>query len=325
MGISTADQNQYLRDDYYNSLRYLFEGAIAWHAWKHADSSSDVICRHQGVLGMYTAFVEARVLYEFFHNHKSRGNNSDDARADDFTSSSWRANESTVYRDYLAALKPANKRMFHPVYRRSQHSGETATSGPLKEQVLEAAKDLRDVAEEFIKHIIDPVSRGHAQIALERALTEAQKAADHYGLANPLDPAAVSPIKEHETQDGWRIVYDGRVDMLLMAHYMAYNNACFDNSLPDIPLVWAKTIVSPAGQRAHGLYVSEESPDGRRQRFIALDEKLSAMFGLERFCLLHEMVHAKLDPAEGHGPEFIVELKRVLDVTSWEVLIGDSR
>ncbi len=324
MGITDADRNQFLGEDFYNSLRYMFEGAIAWHAWKQATEKRErasSIFRHQGVLGMYTTFMEARALYEFFHNHAPRRSDSDDARADDFAST-WRADKSGVYKDYMAHLKPANKRMFHLVYRRSEKSGETSTRGPLKEQVLNVAKDLLEVTRKFVANIDDSACRELVRTALQKALDEGQKAAEHYCVANPLDPKAVSPLLEKVTHDGWRIVYDGSLDMLLFGHYMAYNHACFGGSLPDIPLVWAKSISSPDGHHAHGLYVSEESPVKRR--FIALDEKLIGMFGLERFCLLHEMVHAKLDPIDGHGEEFLAELKRVLDAIKWEVLVGDS-
>ena len=76
--------------------------------------------------------------------------------------------------------------MFHLVYHRSEKSGKTSTKGPLKEQVLNVAKDLRDLTKEFLKHINDPVSRELARAALQTALDEAQKAADHYHITNPL-------------------------------------------------------------------------------------------------------------------------------------------
>jgi hypothetical protein len=274
---------------------------------------------------MYTTFTEARALYEFFHHHDSRRSDSDDARLDDARAdhfaTNWKAAESEVYKDYVARTKPANKRMFHLVYRRDEKSGETSSKGPLNEQVLSVAKDLLDVAGQFVENIDDSVCRELARTALQKALYEGQKAAKHYCVANPLDPKVISPVQEHVTRDGWRIVYDGSLDPLLIRQYVAYNHTCFDGSLPEIPLVWAKSIRSPEGRHAHGLYVSEESPEKRR--YIALDEKLSDMFGLERFCLLHEMVHAKLDPIPGHGDEFLSELKRVLDAIHWEVLIGD--
>jgi hypothetical protein len=53
---------------------------------------------------MYMAFTEARALYEFFHNHGVRESSSDDARADDFAST-WKADRSEVYKDYIAHSK----------------------------------------------------------------------------------------------------------------------------------------------------------------------------------------------------------------------------
>ena len=191
MSVTDADRKQFLGEDFYNALRYLFEGAIAWDAWKRTKEKAakgepcPVIFRHQGVLGMYTTFMEARALYEFFHKHGPRSDDDDGARADDFASN-WKANKNDVYKDYMAHFKPANKRMFHLVYLRSEKSGETSTKEPLNEQVLNVAKDLRDLTREFIEHIDDSVSRELARTALQNALGEAQKAGDHYHIANPL-------------------------------------------------------------------------------------------------------------------------------------------
>jgi hypothetical protein len=191
MSITDTDRKQFLEKDFYNALRYLFEGAIAWDAWKQTEEKAakveprPVIFRHQGALGMYTTFMEARALYEFFHKHGTRSHDDDSARADDFASN-WKANESDVYKDYMAHSKPANKRMFHLVYLRSEKSGETSTKGPLNEQVLNVAKDLRDLARKFIEHIDDSDSQKLARTALQKALGEGQKAADHYYIANPL-------------------------------------------------------------------------------------------------------------------------------------------
>jgi hypothetical protein len=125
------------------------------------------------------------------------------------------------------------------------------------------------------------------------------------------------PIEE-VTQDGCHIVREAGQDMLLSAYYTHYNEKCFDGSLPDVPIFWAKTISLLDGSRPMALYVSEEAPVNRR--YIVLDEKLSDMFPLERLCLLHEMVHVKIEPISGHGEEFIAEFKRVLDANQWEVM-----
>jgi hypothetical protein len=161
--ITDEDRLKFLKEDLYNTLRYLFEGAIAWDAWKQTEGKSPeekscpAICRHQGVLGMYTTFMEARALYDFFHKRKT-SNDGDNALADHFALN-WTATESHVYSRYMARRQPVNKRMFHLVYGRSTQSGETVTEGPLKEQVLNVAKDLRDLTGEFIKHIDNSVSR----------------------------------------------------------------------------------------------------------------------------------------------------------------------
>lgn len=81
---------------------------------------------------------------------------------------------------------PVNKRLFHLVYRRSTHSGEMSGSGPLQDQVLNVARDLHNQALEFIAHVEGSVSKELARTALNNALVEAQKAADHYRIANPL-------------------------------------------------------------------------------------------------------------------------------------------
>jgi hypothetical protein len=125
-------------------------------------------------------------------------------------------------------------------------------------------------------------------------------------------------LVEEVTQDGWHIVLEPKVDIILMTYYASYNERCFENKLPRMAIFWATSITSPAGDHANALYVSQESPVSRR--YIVLDQKLNGMFPLERLCLLHEMVHVKLEPILGHGDEFIAEFKRVLDANRWEVL-----
>ncbi len=181
MSITDADREEFLRDDFYNALRYLFEGAIAWDAWKQSENDA---FWHQGALGMYTTFMEARALYDFFHKRKTP-NDGDNARADHFVLR-WEGSKSDVYLRYMAQRKPVNKRMFHLIYARRAHSGETATAGPLKEQVLNVARDLCELSREFAKHIKDSMLQDVARTALKSALCEAKKAANHYGIANPL-------------------------------------------------------------------------------------------------------------------------------------------
>jgi hypothetical protein len=130
--------------------------------------------------------------------------------------------------------------------------------------------------------------------------------------------SSLHDLIEDVTQDGCRIVREAGQDMLLSAYYTIYNQQCFDGTLPEMPIFWAKSISLSDGGHPMALYVSEESPV--RRRYIVLDEKLSSMFPLERLSLLHEMVHVKIEPISGHGDEFIAEFKRVLDANHWEVM-----
>jgi hypothetical protein len=177
--ISEQDRRDFLAKDLYNTLRYLVEGAVAWAAWKASPGSN--IFRHQGVLAMYASLMEARALYGFFHEHEPP-RHADEARADDFVSNNWKAPKNPVYTEYMAWGKPANKRMFHLVYGRAQQAGPN----PLNEQVLEVAKDLRKLTEDFIKNITNADCRTCASKALQDALCEAEKAARHYSITNPL-------------------------------------------------------------------------------------------------------------------------------------------
>ena len=87
----------------------------------------------------------------------------------------------------MANQMPSNKRVFHLVYNRSAHAGGTGSDGPdhIKNQVLEFARDLRRLTEEFIASI-QIAFRGEAVSALKRALNEAQSTAEQMGITNPL-------------------------------------------------------------------------------------------------------------------------------------------
>lgn len=178
MAITASDKRDFLTNDFYGALRWLFEGAVAWKAAKTNER-----CRHQAVLGMSTAVVQARALYEFFFDAKSRR---DDARAKHFASS-WSPQVSSVFAGYMADGKPTNKRFFHLVFRRHMHSGGKGHDGPdhLKNQVLAFAGDVRGIAEQFVASL-DQDLQPLGQSALRRALDEAAKAAHYYGIPNPL-------------------------------------------------------------------------------------------------------------------------------------------
>ena len=138
------------------------------------------------VLGMYANFVQARALYEFFYSTGNR----DDARAEDFAPK-WRPvtrrRASRLYSNYMAGGRPANKRVFHLVYNRSVHAGGSGHEGNdhIKKKVLEFAKDLRQLTEEFIK-CVQPHFRAIVQSALDSALQEAKSTAVGYGVTNPI-------------------------------------------------------------------------------------------------------------------------------------------
>jgi len=104
---------------------------------------------------------------------------------------------------------------------------------------------------------------------------------------------------EDVTEDGCRICRENKRDMLLEQYYMIHNKQCFGGSLPFVPVCWAKSITLPDGHRANAIYLPGDSLV--KHRYIAIDDQLSGMFPLERLCLLHEMVHIKVGPDNGHG------------------------
>jgi hypothetical protein len=177
VALRLPDKIAFLQEDFYDSLRWLFVGALAWEA-----ASRNQQTKHQRVLGMFTAAVQARALYEFFYGRPG----GDNARAKDFAPS-WAPNETHLYRTYMASHKPANKRMFHLVYGRAGHSGGTGTDGPdhLKNQILGFATDVVTLSRDFIG-CAEPAFRPYVEEALRNALSEADQAAIAYGLNNPL-------------------------------------------------------------------------------------------------------------------------------------------
>jgi hypothetical protein len=175
--MTTLDEKkEFLEKDFYDALRWCFVGAVTWAATNG---------RPECALGMYTNFVQTRSLYEFFH---TTGRKADDARVADFVST-WAEPSSPLYLKYMQYETPANKRVFHLVFGRSDaaNAGGAGHDGQdhLKNQVLEFAKDLRRLTEEFIK-CADPQFRGIIRTSLDDALTEAKKTAEHFGIPNPL-------------------------------------------------------------------------------------------------------------------------------------------
>jgi hypothetical protein len=172
-------KEKFVSEDLRDALRWLFVGAVTWEASR----SQPHRCENQDVLGMFASLTQARALYEFFYGTKEQG---DDARACHFASA-WKPDKTDLYRRYMAARKPANKRLFHLVYNRASHAGGSGHDGPdhLKNQVLNFAKDLRGLTEQFAASVHTNF-RGGVRHALQKALEEAKFAADHYGIATPL-------------------------------------------------------------------------------------------------------------------------------------------
>jgi hypothetical protein len=166
-----------LEADLADCLRWLLVGAVAWKAGSRRQAVP-----HQKVLAMNTAFTQARALYEFFYSPSGRG---DDARATDFISD-WAPAKSSAYLGYMSAGRAANKRMFHLVYRRTEHAGGVASdeSDHLKNQVVAVAEELVELTREFVRQL-DPELRPHGQTALQLALDEAARCADAYSIRNP--------------------------------------------------------------------------------------------------------------------------------------------
>jgi hypothetical protein len=174
------EQKKFLEEDLRDALRWLFVGAVAWHAPDKAER-----CPNQKALAMFTSLVQARALYDFFYNKKGQ---IDDALAFQFAPT-WTedGSKNPLYSKYMASRMPANKRVFHLVYDRSAHAGGTGDDGPdhLKNQVLKFAQDLRRLTEAF-GNCVEPHFRDIIQSALRKALDQAECAANVYGIANPL-------------------------------------------------------------------------------------------------------------------------------------------
>lgn len=172
------DKKSFLEHDLRDSLQWMFVGAVTWHANEQSEH-----CPHQRALGMHMNFVQARALYDFFYGDITK----DDAGASHFTvQSDWRPKETKFYADYMANKKPANKRVFHLVYKREIHAGGPGHDDPahLKNQVLNFAQDLLSLTETFIA-CTEPRFRMLAQSALNNAIAEARSVAQSYGIPSP--------------------------------------------------------------------------------------------------------------------------------------------
>ena len=107
---------------------------------------------------MFTSFMQARALYEFFGKQPKANRNNplqedNTVWAGDFTKTPWQEPTSPIYDRYMKNQKPGQKRVFHLAYCRSKCSGGNTydESEDLKRQVIAIAKDLIGLTEEFIK------------------------------------------------------------------------------------------------------------------------------------------------------------------------------
>ena len=171
-------KTDFLKDDLYNALKELFVGAVTWHA--HPQKTDTRFLRD---LGMFTCFVQARALYEFFYGKQGAPDSGSTASANHFAKS-WRPLDRTKLRSrYMGKNTPAQKRVFHLVYGRSQFPGGVMQdeSDHLKNQVLAFAVDLRRLTEEFVAACDKKEHRDLANSALTKALDDAHRLAHCYG------------------------------------------------------------------------------------------------------------------------------------------------
>jgi hypothetical protein len=177
---TNKELHNFLAEDLYDALRWLFEGAVAWEAARTKPGQSG---RHQRAFGMFTSLVQARSLYEFFYD-KKKPKKPDDARVSDFASKSkWIVPRSNLYTQYMESGKPAQKRVFHLVFNRSTHSG--GAGNELNTKVVEFALELRRLVEDFQRNA-DPEFRDEIECTLAMAILEADKAAKSFGIARPV-------------------------------------------------------------------------------------------------------------------------------------------
>ena len=178
--VTDDEKQRFLNDDLYNELRWLFVGAVTWVASEDHAGDKDP-------LAMIASLTHTRALYEFYYS--DRKGKPDDARATHFcTIHPWTPADSGLYKNYMAAHKPANKRVFHLVYDRPVHSGGVTNdeSSHIKNQVLHFAKDLRQITGQFVQ-MADCQFTLSIRGALQKALREAAKKACTLRINDPFD------------------------------------------------------------------------------------------------------------------------------------------
>jgi hypothetical protein len=191
---SAENRNDFLKKDLADALKGLFVAAVVWTAAAEAERThKKEICPFLKGIAASASFVQARALYDFYDPKKSRkpkGFQGENACASHFAQKpEWteRDFQSDLYDRYLDNQSPANKRVFHLVYDRSDFSGgiELDESDHLKNQPLGFAKDLHNVTKYFITRV-EECFRDAAKTALEDASKAADQAAAGCGIQNPL-------------------------------------------------------------------------------------------------------------------------------------------
>jgi hypothetical protein len=164
--VPTERMNNFLRADLKDALKWLFVGAIVWQA---AKEKKQECCSNQDALGMFTSFMQARSLYEFYYGPPE--GKDDDARAEQFARTSFNPKSSLGARYMYKEGEelPVNKRLFHMVYGRSEHD-------EINDQVLSIAQDLQRITKEFAEHAT-PEFKPLIEGALDDALNDADYAA----------------------------------------------------------------------------------------------------------------------------------------------------
>jgi len=176
-----AEKVSFLDEDFCDCLRWLVVAAHAWDAPRHRIA-------HQNVLAMMTAFIQARALYEFY---RPGSDGDDDARAEHFCPTgavvSTLLDSHPELKRYLGHRQAANKRLFHPVYGRSGHSGgsQPDESDHLKNQVRLVAESMVAVTRSFAD-LAKSDYKQRIEDALTKALDDGCRAAREYGLDTPI-------------------------------------------------------------------------------------------------------------------------------------------
>ena len=193
MQDSTQLKENFLKKDFRDALKWLFVGAVTWQAHP-LERDKDYL---RG-LGMFTSLVQARALYEFFYKSDANCDVSKlqpgcDARAKHFVDS-WQepADDDGLYANYMAARKPAQRRVFHLVYGRetSEGGGMGGGSDELNSRVLDFARHLKRVTEDFAMELKGNPERDRyrelVECALAKALVEACELAKTDGIFNSI-------------------------------------------------------------------------------------------------------------------------------------------